>query len=60
MINRLKSIPLWTAILALVYLVIKNWFGMEIPAWTDISTQVIAILAIIFGITNNPTDHSSF
>lgn len=58
--NRLKSIPLWTAVLALIYLVVKNWFGIEIPGWTDISTQAIAILAIIFGITNNPTDHSKF
>ena len=58
--NRLKSIPLWTAVLALIYLVVKNWFGIEIPGWTDISSQAVAILAIIFGITNNPTDRNSF
>lgn len=58
--ERLKSIPLWTAILALVYLVATNWFGVEIPAWADISTQIIAVLTIIFGVANNPTNKSGF
>ncbi|MDP4118364.1 MAG: holin [Bacillota bacterium] len=58
--KRLKSIPLWTAVLALIYLVVKNWFGVDIPAWADISSQILAILAIIFGVANNPTDKSSF
>jgi len=60
MLQRLKSIPLWTAVLALVYLICKAWFGVEIPEWADISTQILAILAIIFGITNNPADRSNF
>lgn len=58
--ERIKSIPLWTAVLALIYLVAKNWFGIDIPAWSDISTEIIAILAIVFGIANNPTDKSNF
>lgn len=58
--NRLKSIPLWTAVLALLYLIIKNWFKVDIPAWTDISAQIIAILTILFGVANNPTDKSKF
>lgn len=60
MIHRLKSIPLWTGILALVYLIAKNWFGIEIPAWADISSEIIAILAIVFGVANNPTDKNHF
>ena len=60
MSNRLKSIPLWSAVLALVYLIVKNWVGIEIPGWADISTQIIAILTILFGVANNPTDRSSF
>lgn len=60
MLQRLKSIPLWTAVLALVYLIIKNWFKIEIPEWADISTQIIAILTIIFGVANNPTDQDNF
>lgn len=58
--NRLKSIPLWSAVLALVYLICAYWFGIQIPAWADISTKILAILTILFGITNNPTDKTSF
>ena len=58
--SRWKSIPLWTAVLALIYLVVKNWFGLEIPAWADISTEILAILAILFGAANNPTDRKHF
>lgn len=60
MLQRLKSIPLWTAVLALVYLVAKNWFGVDIPGWADISTQIIAIVTIVLGIANNPTDKTKF
>ena len=60
MMQRLKSIPLWTAVLALIYLVVVNWFHVEIPAWADISTQILAILAILFGVTNNPADKNNF
>lgn len=60
MIQRLKSIPLWTAILALIYLVAKHWFGIEIPAWADISSEIISILAIVFGVANNPADKNHF
>ena len=58
--NRLTSIPLWSAVLALVYLICANWFGIQIPAWADISTQILAILAVLFGVANNPTDKTSF
>ena len=58
--QRFKSIPLWSALLALVYLISKNWFGIDIPAWADISTQIIAILTIVFGVANNPTNKNAF
>lgn len=58
--NRLKSIPLWGSVLALVYLVARNWFGLDIPAWADISTEILAILTILFGAANNPTVHDRF
>lgn len=60
MLERFKSIPLWSAVLALVYLIVKNWFGVDIPAWADVSAQIIAILTILFGVANNPTDRSGF
>lgn len=58
--ERFKSIPLWTAVLSLIYLLFKNWFGITIPAWADISTQILAILNILFGITNNPVNRNGF
>lgn len=60
MLERLKSIPLWSAVLALIYLIVKNWFGIDIPAWADISAQIIAIMTILFGIANNPTNKQGF
>lgn len=60
MSNRLKSIPLWSAVLALIYLIVKNWVGIEIPGWADISSQIIAILTILFGVANNPTNKNGF
>lgn len=58
--ERLKSIPLWTSVLALIYLCVKNWAGVEIPGWAGISTEILAILTILFGAANNPTDRHHF
>lgn len=60
MLERLKSIPLWSAVLALVYLIVKNWVGVDIPGWADVSAQIIAILTILFGVANNPTNKNGF
>jgi uncharacterized membrane protein len=54
--SRWKSPVLWAGIASVIYLVAKNWFGFEIPAWADISSEIIAILTLIVGVTNNPTD----
>ena len=48
MLKTLKNASLWSAILTLTYLIAKNWIGIEIPAWNDISAQVVAILSIIW------------
>ena len=58
--ERIKSIPLWTAVLALIYLVAKNWFGVSIPGWADISAEILSILAILFGVANDPTNRNGF
>ena len=49
MSKTLKSASLWSAVLTLTYLVIKNWVGIELPGWNDISAQIVAILGIIWG-----------
>lgn len=58
--ERLKSIPLWASFFALIFLCVKNWAGFEIPGWADISSEVLAILAILFGAANNPADRNHF
>lgn len=58
--KRLKSIPLWASVLALFHLVMRNWAGIELPGWADISSEIIAIMAILFGAANNPTDRHHF
>ena len=49
MMKTLKSAPLWSGILTLTYLIVKNWIGIEIPGWNDISSQIVTILSIIWG-----------
>lgn len=44
----LKSASLWSAVLTLSYLIIKNWIGIEIPAWNDISAQIVTILSVVW------------
>ncbi len=43
----LKNAPLWGAVLTLTYLIIKNWIGIEVPAWNDIYEQIETILSIV-------------
>jgi len=40
--SRWKSPVAWSAIAALLFFVIKNWFGFEIPGWDDFITLAIA------------------
>ena len=50
MLKTLKNVSLWSAILTLIYLIIKNWMGVDIPAWNDISVQIVAILEILLSV----------
>ncbi len=53
--NRLKSKVLWASVLALIYFVVSNWIGFEIPQWDAFVELLLAVL-VGFGIINNPTD----
>ena len=61
---RWKSIPLWTAIIAILYIMfspkISEWTGFDMPAWGEVASYVIAALASIFGVANNPTNGNGF
>lgn len=58
--EKLKSIPLWSAVLCLIGIVAKQWFKFDIPAWEEISAEVILIAGNLFGIANNPSDRTHF
>ena len=58
-LNRLKSPVTIPAILALIYFVVKNWIGFDIPGWEEFVTLVMAA-ALAFGIVNNPTNKEGF
>lgn len=62
--SRWKSIPLWTAIIAILYIMfspkISEWTGFEMPAWGEVASYVVAALASIFGVANNPTNGKGF
>jgi uncharacterized membrane protein len=57
--NRFKSYPLWVAIGSLVALVLKDWFGVEIPSYDEFVNSVLGIL-IMVGVLNNPTDKTNW
>jgi uncharacterized membrane protein len=57
--SRWKSPVAWSAIAALLFFVIKNWFGFEIPGWDDFITLAIAA-GVAVGIFNNPEKKAGF
>jgi uncharacterized membrane protein len=57
--SRWKSPVAWSALAALIFFVVKTWFGFEIPGFDDFVTLVIAA-GVALGIFNNPTDKSGF
>lgn len=57
--SRLKSKAAWIAVLALMYFVIKMWFGFEIPGWDQFVTLLVGALAA-FGVFNDPTNPDGF
>jgi uncharacterized membrane protein len=57
--SRWKSPVAWSAIAALLFFVIKNWFGFEIPGWDDFITLAIAA-GVAVGVFNNPEKKAGF
>lgn len=52
--NRWQSPVLWTSLAALIFFVVKNWIGFEIPDFDQFVTLLIAAL-IAFGVVNSPS-----
>ncbi|MGI5892102.1 MAG: hypothetical protein ACOX7H_05105 [Bacillota bacterium] len=57
--SRWKSPVAWSALAALLFFVVKTWFGFEIPGWDQFISLVIAA-GVAFGIFNNPEKKDSF
>ena len=57
--SRWKSPVAWSALAALLFFVVKAWFGFEIPGWEEFIALFIAA-GVALGIFNNPTDKSRF
>lgn len=57
--SRWKSPVAWSAIAALIFFVVKTWFGFEIPSWDNFVTLFIAA-GVAFGIFNNPEKKDNF
>ncbi len=57
--SRWKSPVAITSLLMLVFFIVKNWVGFEIPNFDEFVTLVIAT-GIGFGILNSPTAKKHF
>ena len=57
--SRLKSWPLWLAIVALVTYTSQTYFGYTIPG-VDRLLELILPVVVLLGIINNPTDSTKF
>ena len=57
--NRLRSPILWVGVASLLALILKEWFGYEIPALDSIVNSVLAVLAMI-GVINDPTNKTGW
>lgn len=57
--SRWKSPVAWSALAALIFFVVKTWFGFEIPGWDQFISLVVAA-GVAFGVFNNPTDKSGY
>jgi len=57
--SRWKSPVAWSALAALLFFVVKTWFGFEIPGWDQFISLVISA-GVAFGIFNNPEKKNGF
>lgn len=57
--NRWKSPVAWSALAALLFFVVKTWFGYEIPGWDQFITLALAA-GIAVGVLNDPTNKTGW
>ena len=59
LLKRFKSPVAVSALAALIFFIVKEWCGLEIPGWDKFVELVIAF-GLAFGIMNNPADQQNF
>ncbi len=57
--TRWKSPVVWATLAALVFFIVKNFAGYEIPHW-DSFIELLIGAGLAIGILNNPTDKAGF
>lgn len=62
--NRFKSPVVWSAIVALILFILKNYgllksVGLDENSYNEFANLIFAILTVL-GILNNPTDKEEF
>ena len=57
--SRWKSPVAWAGIAAVIFMIVKEWVGFEIPNWDGIVTTLIGAL-VAFGVLNSPTTKDGF
>ncbi len=62
--NRLKSLPLWSAIVAQVFAILEltgafKAMGLDMGVAGDVVASILQLL-VLFGVLNNPTDKENF
>ena len=57
--SRWKSPVAWSALAALLFFIMKTWFGFELPGWDEFVTLAIAA-GVAFGIFNNPENKGRY
>ena len=57
--SRWRSPVAISAVLALVFFVVKNWVGFEIPMFDEFVTLLIAA-GVAIGVFNNPTSKTDW
>ena len=57
--SRLKSWPLWLAIVALATYTSQTYFGYTVPG-VDRLLELILPVVVLLGIINNPSDSTKF
>ena len=56
--EKVRSLPMWIALAALIYFIAHNWMKVDIPDW-DKFVELFLGLLIAFGVVNDPNSRNT-